>query len=50
MRQVSVRLSDDEGTMIERLAEEDGRSVSNYTRRVLQQHISDAANREKATR
>lgn len=45
-----MRLSDDEGEMIERLAEKDGRSVSNYTRRVIQQHLSDAANREKATR
>lgn len=40
MKQVSVRLSDDEGEVIERLAEEDGRSVANYTRRLIQQHIA----------
>lgn len=40
MKQVSVRLSDDEGETLEHLAETDGRSVANYTRRVIQQHLA----------
>lgn len=41
MKQVSFRLSDDEGTVLERLAETDGRSLANYTRRIIQRHLAD---------
>ena len=38
-RQISIRLPDNEAQQIEELAAADGRSVANYTRRVLQAHL-----------
>lgn len=38
-RQISIRLPDDEAQQVEELAAADGRSVANYTRRVLQDHL-----------
>lgn len=42
MKQISVRMTDDEGQKVEQLAEADGRSVTNYVRRVLQVHIDQS--------
>lgn len=41
MRQVSVRLSEDEANEVERLADDDGRSVANYVRRVVVAHLDE---------
>jgi len=43
MRQISVRLQEDEAEQVERLADADGRSVTNYVRRLLLTHLDEMA-------
>ncbi len=44
MKQISLRLEDDDAAMIQTLADADGRSVSNYVKRVLLAHTAVARN------
>jgi predicted DNA-binding protein len=43
LRQINVRLPENEAERIEQLATADGRTVSNYVRRVLELHIEEKA-------
>lgn len=40
MKQISLRLEDDDAALIQTLADADGRSVSNYVKRVLLAHTA----------
>jgi len=40
-KQISVRLQVDEAVKVERLATAEGRSVTNYVRRVLLDHLEE---------
>lgn len=44
MKQISLRLEDDDADLVQRLADADGRSVSNYVKRVLLAHTAVARN------
>lgn len=44
MRQIAIRLDDNDGERVEQLAHLDGRSISNYVQRVVKRHLDETKN------